>query len=227
MTDILNRITMVPFANDQFLDEVSTKRQIFLHHTASDPSPYGVVDWWKSTSERVATAFVVGGSTVGVKWKDGDVVQTFGSNKWAWHLGLKQEHLIKGGPNHSNNIDMNKMSIGIEICNFGQLTKSAKGYKAYTGTIIPDTQVVEYTIPYRGYSHYQKYTDAQIQTVHDLVVYLGQKYNIPVSYKGDKMFNICPEALCGESGVWTHTSVRPDKFDCHPQPELIEMLKSL
>ena len=28
-------------------------------------------------------------------------------------------------------------------------------------------------------------------------------------------------------GLWTHTNVRKDKFDCFPQPELVEMLKGL
>ena len=28
-------------------------------------------------------------------------------------------------------------------------------------------------------------------------------------------------------GLWTHTNVRKDKFDCFPQPELVEMLKNL
>ena len=28
-------------------------------------------------------------------------------------------------------------------------------------------------------------------------------------------------------GLWTHTNVRKDKFDCFPQPELVEMLKQL
>ena len=28
-------------------------------------------------------------------------------------------------------------------------------------------------------------------------------------------------------GLWTHTNVRKDKFDCFPQPELVDMLKNL
>jgi hypothetical protein len=28
-------------------------------------------------------------------------------------------------------------------------------------------------------------------------------------------------------GLWSHTNVRKDKFDCFPQPELVEMLKQL
>ncbi len=28
-------------------------------------------------------------------------------------------------------------------------------------------------------------------------------------------------------GLWSHTSVRKDKFDCFPQKELVDMLKGL
>ena len=52
-------------------------------------------------------------------------------------------------------------------------------------------------------------------------------YNIPLGYRGDKIWDVSEEALKGEVGVWTHVSDRPDKSDCHPQPELLEMLKSL
>lgn len=228
MSNILDRITMVPLPDDQYLNEASTKRQIFIHHTASSPSPYGVLEYWKQTPERVATAFIVGGAApVGAKWNDGDILQCYGSAKWAWHLGLTSAHLAKGAPGQSNNVDMNKMSIGIEICNWGQLTKTDKGFKSYAGTIVPDNQVVTYPVAYKGYTHYQKYTDQQIETVGALVKYLATKYSIPTEFKGMEMFDVDPRCLRGEHGVWTHTSCRPDKFDCHPQPELISMLKSL
>lgn len=131
MSNILDRITMLQLPPDQFVPEDSTKRQIFLHHTASGPSPYGVLDYWRATPDKIATAFIIGGAvSKGAKWKDGDIVQCFGSNRWAWHLGLTAKHLMAGAPGQSNNVNMNKFSIGIEICNWGQLTKTDKGYKS-------------------------------------------------------------------------------------------------
>ena len=41
------------------------------------------------------------------------------------------------------------------------------------------------------------------------------------------MWEVSAEALKGKQGVWSHTSFRFDKSDIHPQPEIIEMLKSL
>jgi len=34
-------------------------------------------------------------------------------------------------------------------------------------------------------------------------------------------------ALEGHPGIWSHTSVRIDKSDIFPQPELLSMLRSL
>ena len=64
------------------------------------------------------------------------------------------------------------------------------------------------------------------ESVRQLLVFFGKKYSIPLSYN-ENMWDIAVEALSGEKGVWTHASYRSDKSDCHPQPELIEMLKSL
>ena len=225
---ILEKIKTVPFAPSNFMDESSPKQQIFVHHTASSPNPFGVIDWWVSTPEKVATSFVIAGKAdASGKWKDGDILQCFGTAKWAWHLGLTAKHLSAGGPKAWTNKEMNRQSIGIEICNWGGLTKTDAGFKSYAGRIVPADEVIEYPTPYKGYKYYQKYTPAQLASVKELLQFLATKWNIPTTYKGDRIFNVCADALQGTPGIWTHTSVRPDKSDCHPQPELIAMLSSL
>ena len=228
MSNILEKIKVVPFAEKNFLNEDSNKKQIYVHHTASSPDPFGVVKWWEQTPERVATSFIVGGHPgSNVQWKDGDIIQVFNSRKWAWHLGLKPSHLKLGGSKALSNTQLNKESIGIEICNWGQLKQTNKGFINYAGGIVPDNQVTQLSTPYKGFKFYQKYTDAQLENTRGLIRFLADRWNIQTNYKGDRIFGICPEALCGESGIWTHTSVRPDKFDCFPQVELIQMLRSL
>ena len=86
--------------------------------------------------------------------------------------------------------------------------------------------MVEYPEGYRGYYGFEKYTDAQIESTRQLVEFWGNAYDIDLSYKGDQIFDIDTRALKGENGVWTHTTVRPDKSDLHPQTEIINMLKS-
>jgi hypothetical protein len=40
-------------------------------------------------------------------------------------------------------------------------------------------------------------------------------------------FEVNQNALNGDHGVWSHSSVRKDKSDVSPQPELIAMLRTL
>ena len=84
----------------------------------------------------------------------------------------------------------------------------------------------ELDTPYKGYKYYHNYTDAQIESTRQLLVYWGELYNIPLTYNKD-IFDLTPRAYKGEAGVFTHNSVRPDKVDVYPHPKLIEMLKSL
>ena len=73
---------------------------------------------------------------------------------------------------------------------------------------------------------FEKYTKSQIKTLAQLLIFWSKRYNIPLDYNED-MWGISNKALGGEPGVWAHVSYRKDKSDCHPQPELVEMLKSL
>lgn len=225
MSDILKMITPAWLPEDQYINEKVEKDQVFVHHTASSANPFGVMEYWAGTSERVSTAFIIAGKPgKSTKWKDGDIIQCFSSAKWSWHLGLKASHLVKGG---RSSRDMNAKSIGIEICNWGQLTLKNGKYYSYAGTVVPETEIVTYPIAYKGYKHYHKYTDAQLENTRQLIRYLCNTYDIPSEFKGMEMFNIDRRCLMGEPGIWTHTSCRPDKFDCHPQPEMIQMLESI
>lgn len=201
---------------------------IVLHHTASDSSPLGVCDWWISTSEKVGTPFIIAGDgNTAKKWVDGQIFQTCPSNSKIWHLGVKLKDLQRGGPKHIGSGALNFGSIGIEICNWGALVEKGQAFISYAGTKVPDNQIQEYKTAFRGNHHYQKYTDAQIESTRKLVLYLCDKYDIPKKWPGMPMFDICADALQGVPGIYSHVSVRTDKQDCHPQVELIQMLNSL
>lgn len=231
MSNILDEITMVPFPEDQYIRQESAKRLIFLHHTASSSDPYSVVNWWKHTPERVATSFIIAGESTSDKWKDGEIIQIFSSKYWAYHLGLTAKHLAPAGKEAKSSLWLNKHSIGLEICAWGQLVyKNGKYYaypKDFTSVTVPEDQVVEYPDKFRGYQFYQKYTPAQIESVRKLLLFLGDRWDIPLKYN-DKIFTY-PDlrAMRGEPCVAAHVGVRNDKFDVSPQPLLVEMLKSL
>jgi N-acetyl-anhydromuramyl-L-alanine amidase AmpD len=216
----INDIIQVDFPDNQYYKEQTNKNQIVLHHTVSGQGVDGDIAYWRSTVERIGTAIIVG-------W-DGKIYQCFSTKYWAHHLGT---HAV-------NNVALNKASIGIEIDAWGGLIKKDNlWYPAKWDVIkkknIPNTKVKpiqnvqEYPKGFMGYYGFEKYTDAQIESVRKLLVFWNEKYNIPLDYHPE-MWNISIKALGGVPGIWTHVSYRGNgKSDCHPDEGLIKMLKSL
>ena len=81
-------------------------------------------------------------------------------------------------------------------------------------------------VPYKGHKHWFTYTDAQIESLRQLVVYLCETYDIPKDYN-ESIWDIDLDALKGNKGIFTHNSVRKDKSDMYPCPKVIQMLKNL
>lgn len=217
-------ITQYSFPADQYVQEETQKKQIYLHHTAGNPDPFATFDWWASNSDRIATCIVIGGRPPSNKWVDGQIVQGYSSKFWAFHLGLKQAIFDANRVPYQK---LDKISIGIETCNWGQLTLAPDGsFKNYVNRTVPENEVCELDKPFKGFEYYHAYTDAQIESIYELLVFWNQRFGIPLAYNPD-IWGVSKRALGGEPGVYTHNSVRSDKNDMSPQPKLINMLKSL
>jgi hypothetical protein len=217
----------------EYVKEKTAKNTIYLHHTAGSHMSNWTIDAWNkdrsSTNSRVriATAFVIGGLDRVGSNKDsmnGKVYRAFDESFWASHLGLKT----------ANNTQLNKQSIGIEICNYGPLTKTTDGkFLTYVNSMLDESQVCDLGFKFRGYQYYHKYTTAQIESLKNLMVYLSGKYGIDLRcglverLDRPDAFEVNQNALNGDHGVWSHSSVRKDKSDVSPQPELIAMLRTL
>ena len=209
------KIVQKRLSDDQFFQDVHPKKQIYLHHTAGGPNAVSVANYFQQKEGRVATAFVIGA--------DGTIVQLFSSKHWAYHLGLKPEVFAEKGVDYKS---LDKKSIGIENWNYGPLAKRNGYFYNYVGGKVDRSQITELKSKYKGHIWWQKYTDAQIESTRQLLVYLCDTYGISKEYN-DSIFDIDKRALKGENGIFTHNSVRYDKSDVFPQPNLIEMLKSL
>lgn len=223
MALVIKDIIQYHLPEDQYRRIAYQKDQVVIHHTASGPSAEGVINYWKSSRDRIATAFTIDG--------DGDIYQSFGSKYYAAHLGIPSSQIkALGFSDYATRCDtLHKKSVGIEICNWGGLTKDAKGrWVSYAGTVIQDCDIEFYPDGFRGYMAYQKYTPKQISATKDLVRYLCDTYLIPKTYNED-MWNVSKNAIGGKKGIYTHVSYRRpgDKQDLHPMPEMIEMLKNL
>ena len=208
---------------DEYLTGPTKKEYLFLHHTAGGHDPYGVVKMWNNdTRGRIGTEFVMGGQSVfnGNDLYDGVIVQAFPEGAYGWHLGDNGSEYM-----HSH-------SVGIEVCNFGYI----KNGVTYTGQKALASQIVELKQTFRGYKFWHRYSDKQLATLKELILYIADRDNIDVrkglveeiKAKGAGGFEWNEKAYYGKvKGIWTHTNTRKDKVDMFPQQELMDMLLSL
>lgn len=223
----LGKIEVVDFPDDQFFHDEYEKKQIVLHHTISGNGVEGDISSWEGTPQRVATCIII--DRDGIPW------QLFSSKYWAGHLGV-------------GNLNLDKHSLGIELDSWGwlipgdgtskQFGKYADGTPKFVKTVVgkfytyygnsATCPMTYYEDGFRGYKYYESYTEKQLRTLGELILYWKMRYDIPLEYNSD-MWDVSPRALNGTPGIWTHVSYRPmpEKSDCHPQPDLVELLKTL
>ncbi len=202
----------------------------FIHHTAGWDNPYNTIRNWNNDKRgRVATQYCIGGTNVkGKEAKhDGVVVECFPNNYLGWHLGKVGKFAIS------------KMSGGVELNNFGYLTKKGDKYYTYVNTEVKKEFVCDLGYEFRGKRYWHAYSPKQIESLRLLILHLKDIYpkmdlvnGIPKMLKDGvhpkEAFEFNEDAYYARQfGLWSHTSVRKDKFDCFPQPELVEMLKNL
>lgn len=223
-TEFLKDIKQQPLSDGQYIREITAKRQIVLHHTAGNSSAPNTVNAWENDKRgRIATCVVVSGK--GAKGTfDGEIVQCFSSKYWAYHLGIKPE-VFKAHKIPYQSLD--RIAIGIEICNWGWLEREDGKFKNYVGGTVAESDVIELKVPYKGFRYWHNYTDAQIVSVWNLLMYWCNLYKIPKEVIYADLFDVSEKALKGQPGIFTHNSYRRDKTDIYPHPKLIQMLNNL
>jgi len=223
---VLNKIKLVNFPQQHYVKSETNKTQVYLHHTVSGPGIHGDINHWLSNANRIATSIIID--------HEGIPHQCFSSKYWAYHLGITGNVFRKYKLAYKL---LDEISIGVEIDSWGPLMKHNNKFypvtwnsnkKQYVPWIAAGEvkNVAEYPNNYRGFKYYEKYTLEQINTLRDLLIEWNKRWSIPLTYNED-MWDVCVEALKGTPGIYSHTSVRDDKSDIHPQLELVNMLKSL
>lgn len=205
------------YINGKYLNDY-----IVLHHTAGHDNPFSVVDCWaKDKLGRIATEFIIGGQNCmsGRNVYDGQVIRSFPEGNQGYHIG------------NSGSSYMNTHSVGIEICSMGYV----KDGKVYTGSNIIDSQICK-TERFRGFTEWHRYSDEQIKSLKNLLIYISERDNIDlhvglyklIKEKGVQAFEFNQEIYSGNvKGIITHANIRKDKCDVFPQQELIDMIMSL
>lgn len=198
-------------SNGQYNAQKYPMQGIILHHTAGG-SADSAWKWWNQTPERVGTPYIID--------RDGTVIETFDPEAWAYDLGLK-----------SGDINTwERQYIGIELVAWGQLTEDKGKYYNYLKQEVPEKEVTVLAKPYRNFKYFHSYSEAQLKSLSELISVLRKRFpNIPLQ-KGlsTTIFNYNAELVKkAQPGIYSHTTLRQDKVDVFPQPELVALLKSL
>lgn len=199
------KISKIPLKENQYYQGVYEKKYIFLHHTAGGSAASSIAHW-ANTPEHIATPYIID--------RDGTIFETYDPKFWAYHLGVK------------GNSQIEKQSIGIEICSYGALTEKAGKWVTYTGKEILKENTCQLDTAFRGYQVWEAYTHAQIAALKELLPYLISRFKIKVQPDRKNFWEYKNPATL-EPGIYSHTTVRKDKIDIFPQKELVELVYSL
>ncbi len=197
-------VKQIPLKADQYYPSKQAKKYIILHHTAGGSAASSMA-YWASNPEHIATPYIID--------RDGTIYETYNPQFWAYHLGVK------------GNSKIEKESIGIEICSYGQLQPNSAGeLLTYTKRVIPKDKAVKLT--FRGFDWWEAYSPEQITSLKALIPYLTKRFNIQLQSARQNFWEYKdPSTL--PPGIYSHTTVRKDKVDIFPQKELVDLVYSL
>lgn len=246
-TDLFNQPTIKQrlLPREEYLTTSEKRRYIFLHYTAGWENPYNVVSNWDADKRGpIATQFVIGGinPVTGDPKYDGEIVQCLPDIGYGWHLSI-------------GNNAVHRQSIGIEVCNFGWVTKggyvdlkTGKGvskkpnsFYTYTGTEIKPEFVTDLGREFRGFRYFHTVTEKQIESLEYLIKILCSKHNIDPENGLKKRllsntdpfqaFEFSQNIVDGKeasTGIYCHTNVvKSGKWDLSPTKPVIDMILNL
>ncbi len=202
--DITKLLVQKPLPFKHYYQTMCVKTQLVVHHTGGGTGN-SAWNWFQQRNGGIGTI-----SVPYIIEPDGSILNLFQNMfQFGYHLGVAGK----------SNLD--KASIPTEIVNWGFLKEEEIGKK------VKENEVVEYSTPFRGFKLFHKYTEAQIDSLYSLLKTQSFVTSIPLNYQYDQFFKVSKKALAGEKGLYSHCSYRADKTDCHPQPELIQMLTAV
>lgn len=135
------------------VQEVTTKTMIVLHGTAGGTAEGANAELDKVN--KINVHYVIE--------RSGIVYKRVQERYWAYHTGTKAT---------------SRISIGIELVNWCNLTEEDGKYLTWTKKEIPPDQVVPVDPPFRGVKFYQKLTDTQILVLKELIDQIKSRHPI-------------------------------------------------
>lgn len=149
---------------------------LIMHYTAGRGFDT-TVSYFKDPANKVSAHFVVG--------RDGRLVQMVPLQCPAWHAGPDSRWVEKYEPAASSSLSvldgMNFYALGIEVDNYGPLTKVGKQFKTWFGRAVPEDQVAEVDPKQPGAfgkRWWHEYSEAQIEICEGLAKCLVRGFGL-------------------------------------------------
>lgn len=196
----------------EYLPETGSKTGICIHHTVGG-SAKSTFHWWTKDRTKQGKRLKVG--TAFIIERDGTVFEVFDPAAWAFQFGLRWPVTKK--------LKFEKRFIGIEIASEGALTESDGRLYCFDRvsdkTLKPRNETFDYGKDFRGYRHFDKYEEPQVDALVDLINELCSRFRIKKQVP-DGLFDFYGDRLADFHGIIGHSMVRKDKSDPLPDKSL-------
>lgn len=155
-----HKLTEVPYIETPNVSGTINPTLLVLHYTASGRSAEQDAKYFSNPAAKASAHLVIG--------RAGDIYQCAPFNRKTWHAGKSS---WRGKPN------CNDYSIGIEIDNWGILTKRADGnYYSWTNEVVPPSNVIEAKNKLGSHGYWETYSLAQLKSVEKIVNMILESY---------------------------------------------------
>jgi N-acetyl-anhydromuramyl-L-alanine amidase AmpD len=180
-----------------YYQEAVPKRRIVVHFTAGYLK--GDLAALTRKNNHVSVPFVVA--------RDGTIYNLFSSKYWSYHLG-------KGA--QGGNQEMSSSAVAIELSNVAYLRPKGGAlidpYGAPYCTPADTSAYVTLPKPYRGYTTFATFTDAQYVSLINLLRYLTRSYAIPPAFIPEPArYDVYPK-VDSFRGITTHVNYQPQSY---------------
>lgn len=203
----------------EYFSGAQNKTGIAIHHTVGG-SARSTIRWWRNDQSTNGRKRLVG--TPYIIDHDGTVFEVFEPTAWAYQFGLRWTPAAR--------LRFERRFIGIEIASEGGLIEDDDKLYCFDRvsprTRKPKHEAFDYGRPYRGYRWFDRYEDAQLESLAHLVDELCTRFSIP-RVRPDQPFQYYGDGLARFEGVIGHAMVRPDKSDPAPDTRLWDTLGDL
>ncbi|MBI2537107.1 MAG: N-acetylmuramoyl-L-alanine amidase [Gemmatimonadetes bacterium] len=210
MPPVIDRSMRLP--DGEYFATPERKTGLALHHTVGG-SARSTFRWWMEDRNASGGRIMVG--TAYLIERDGTIFEVFDPAGWGWQFGLPWPQAKK--------IKFERRFVGIELASEGGLIESGGQLYCFDRvspkTLKPRAEAFDAGRPYRGYRYFDKYEDAQVRSLLELINQLCDQFPIPRRVP-NRFLDYYGEQLADFQGIIGHTMVRKDKSDPAPDQSL-------